>query len=351
MSFPSVTVIIPCRNERNFIVPCLDSILGSDYPENQLEIIVADGMSDDGTRDLLLEYCSRHPAIRMIDNPGRIVPTGLNLAIREARGEIIVRIDAHTEYAADYIRQCVDTLIETGADNAGGAHRTRAGGYLQSAIALAFHSPFAVGGARSHDVDFEGWVDTVIYGCWKKDRLLELGLFDEQLVRNQDDELNLRINRSGGKVYQSAKILSWYRPRASLTSLLRQYTQYGYWKVRVIQKHKIPASIRHLIPGLWVAITILLALAAPLSRIAALLLMLDLGLYGAANFSAAVYTCAKSRNLKFIPILPLIFLIYHFGYGFGFLRGLIDFIILRRGAGDQFTKITRESARSTGDPD
>lgn len=348
MNLPSITVIVPCRNERDFIGPCLDSILASDYPAARMEIIVADGLSDDGTREVLAEYCRRHPSIRMIDNPGRIVPTGLNLAIREARGEIIVRIDAHTEYAPDYIRQCVTTLIETGADNAGGAHRTKAEGYLQTAIALAFHSPFAVGGARSHDVDYEGWVDTVIYGCWRKQRLLELGLFDEDLVRNQDDELNLRIVRAGGKIYQSSRIISWYRPRASLSALMRQYTQYGYWKVRVIRKHRLPASIRHLVPGFWVAVTLALAVASPFSRIAAVLLIADLGLYASATFAAALLTCARARNFTFLPVLPPIFLIYHFGYGFGFLRGSIDFVVLGRGASTGYTRLSRDGSRQPG---
>src|SRR5262249_41018531 len=155
---------------------------------------------------------------------------GLNQAILAAQGEIIVRIDAHTEYAGDYITQCVQVLEETGADNAGGAWRTKADGFIAQAIALAFHSPFSAGGARSHDVDYEGCVDTVIYGCWRRQRLVELGMFDEELARNQDDELNLRITRNGGKIWQSSRIRSWYRPRASLMALLRQYSQYGYWK-------------------------------------------------------------------------------------------------------------------------
>src|SRR5262249_29352304 len=153
-------------------------------------------------------------------NPRKITSTGLNRAILAAQGEIIVRMDAHTEYAGDYIRQCVQVLEETGADNVGGAWRTKASGYLQQAVALAFHSPFSAGGARSHEVDYEGYIDTIIYGCWRRKRLIEVGMFDEELVRNQDDELNLRITRSGGKIWQSARIRSWYQPRASLMALL-----------------------------------------------------------------------------------------------------------------------------------
>ncbi len=343
-NLPTVTVIIPCRNERRFIGSCLDSILSGDYPPELLEIIVADGMSDDGTREALQTFANRYtgaPSVRIIDNPQMIVSTGLNRAIKHARGEIIVRMDAHTEYATDYIRRCVEVLQETGADNVGGAHRTRASGYLQQAITLAFHSPFAVGGARSHNVDYEGPVDSVIYGCWRKKTLLNIGMFDEELVRNQDDELNLRINRGGGVVYQSAKILSWYQPRASLRALFRQYTQYGYWKVRVIRKHRIPASWRHLVPGAGVLGLLLLGILSLFLAPARMILSLSLTLYFSATLLASLVTCRKPARFKFIPILPVIFSLYHFGYGYGFLRGLVDFIILHRSAPSDFTRISR----------
>src|SRR5262249_19053843 len=141
--------------------------------------------------------------VRLIKNSGRIVSTGLNAAIRAARGEIIIRMDAHTEYAQDYVTNCVRVLRETGAQNVGGPWRAEGRTYLQRAIALAFNSPFSSGGARSHSVEYEGTVDTVYLGCWWKANLLDLGGFDEALVRNQDDELNLRLTRSGGKVYQT----------------------------------------------------------------------------------------------------------------------------------------------------
>lgn len=343
-TLPTVSVIIPCRDEARFIGPCLDSLLQTDYPLDRLEILVADGMSSDGTREILQDYNQRRPQIRLIDNPAGIVPTAMNAALRQAQGEIIVRMDAHTEYATDYIRQCVTVLQETGAANVGGAHRTRSSGYLQEAIALAFHSPFSAGGARSHALDYEGPVDTVIYGCWRKAKLFELGLFDEELVRNQDDELNLRITRSGNQIWQSRRIRSWYRPRASLKALWRQYKQYGYWKVRVIQKHRLPASLRHLVPGLFVASLSVLTLAAPFSQVARWLLALQVGLYGLANLAASVLTCRAQENLKFLPVMPLVFALYHFGYGYGFLRGVIDFLLLRRGGGTAFRTLSRERA-------
>jgi GT2 family glycosyltransferase len=298
-------------------------------------------MSDDSTREILARYVSLHPCIRLLDNPGRIVSTGLNKAIRASRGEIIIRMDAHTEYAPDYVQQCVKVLQATGAENVGGAARTRSKSYMQEAINIAYHMAFAAGGARFHNVDYEGYVDTVIYGCWRKETLMNLGLFDEELVRNQDDELNLRAIRAGGKIWQSPAIRSWYYPRSSLRALFRQYAQYGYWKVRVIQKHKIPASVRHLIPGAFVGLLILLGALSPflfVARIAFLDLFL---LYVAANGAASLATCCRPGQLRFLPVMPLVFGAYHFGYGCGFLRGLLDFVLFKRGASRQFTQITR----------
>src|SRR5262249_53760198 len=156
-------------------------------------------------------------------------------AIRAAQGSIIIRMDVHTEYASDYIRQCLAVLQETGADNVGGPWVAKGNGLVSSAIAAAFQSPFAVGGARGHDFHYEGAIDTVYLGCWPREVFDRIGLFDEEFVRNQDDEFNLRLARAGGKIWQSPRIKSWYRPRGSLKALWRQYVQYGYWKVRVIQ--------------------------------------------------------------------------------------------------------------------
>jgi len=238
-----VSIVLPCRNEQGYIQACLQSALNQEPPERGFEILVADGMSTDGTREYLRQMAENHPQIRVLDNPGRIVSTGLNIAIRAARGEIIVRMDAHTIYAPDYVRQCLAVMNETGADNVGGPMQTTAEKFMERAIRAAFHSNFAVGGARSHQVGYEGYVDTVIYGCWKKDVFERIGYFDEEFVRNQDDEHNLRLARAGGRIYQSTRIRSRYHVRGSLKALFRQYMQYGYWKVLVVRKHQMPASL------------------------------------------------------------------------------------------------------------
>jgi succinoglycan biosynthesis protein ExoA len=339
---PAVSIIVPCRNERDSIETCLRSILAQKLPDGDFEVIVADGFSKDGTRDIVGRVEEENSRLRTVDNPGRIVAAALNLGIQKARGDIIIRMDAHTRYAPDYVHQCVAALKETGADNVGGPWVAKGEGYIGRAIAAAFLSPFAIGGARGHDPAYEGPVDTVYLGCWPREVFGRIGLFDEELVRNQDDEFNLRLRRAGGKIWQSPRIRSWYRPRGSLKGLVQQYVQYGYWKVRVIQKHKIPASLRHLVPGSFVFLLIMLPLAALWWPLLAWGWLGLVGIYFLCNIAASLLTAARSRwNL--LPVLPFVFACYHFAYGLGFLRGIWDFVILRRAPTDTYTRLTRTS--------
>jgi glycosyltransferase involved in cell wall biosynthesis len=339
---PFVTIIIPCRNEKKFIESCVRSILSQQSPPGGFELIIADGMSDDGTRTILNKLAEEDSRLHVIDNPGRIVSTGLNSGIRVAQGKVIVRMDAHTEYASDYLRQCVTILQETAAENVGGPWVAKGKGLMGEAIAAAFQSPFGGGGARAHNPDYEGRVDTAYLGCWPREVFDRIGLFDEELVRNQDDEFNLRLTRAGGKIWQSPRIKSWYSPRRNLGALFKQYMQYGYWKVRVIQKHKLPASIRHLIPGGFVAMLVSLPLLSIRWEFAGLAWMGLGATYLVADLTAS-YLVAGRKGWKLFPLLPLVFFIYHLGYGFGFLRGVWDFVVLRRGPNDSCTDLTRHS--------
>jgi succinoglycan biosynthesis protein ExoA len=344
---PLVSIVLPCRNEQGCIQDCLESVLKQEQPEGGLEILIADGMSTDGTREYLQQAAAEHPQIRVLDNPGRIVSTGLNAAIRAARGNIIVRMDAHTNYAPDYVRQCLAVMNETGADNVGGPMQTTAKTYMERAIRAAFHSAFAVGGARSHLTRHKGYVDTVIYGCWEKGLFGRIGYFDEELVRNQDDEHNLRLLRAGGKIYQSTRIRSWYRVRGSLKGLFRQYMQYGYWKVLVIRKHRIPASWRHVVPGAFLGSLCLLAVVglfwAPSLWTAVGLAVL----YLATTLAVGLIIAARSQWTLF-PILPVVIACFHFGYGYGFLRGILDFVIRNSAPETKFVQLTREHSPKTG---
>ena len=339
-SVPLVSVIVPVRNERAHIEGLLASILAQEVGFS-LEVIVADGMSDDGTDEVLRRFAERDVRIRVIPNADRIVSTGLNAAVRSARGEIVVRMDAHTQYASDYIARCVGSLLATGADNVGGPWRAVGSTYVQSAVALAFQSPFSSGGAGSHRLAHEGPVDSVYLGCWRRETLLALGPFDEELIRNQDDELNLRLIRAGGLVWQDPRIESHYSPRSSLRGLARQQAQYGYWKVRVIQKHRFPASVRHLVPGAFVASLLALAPLAILARWARTMLAVLMGLYAIVDLAASLLTCRRSDQRRYLPVMPLVFAAFHLGYGWGFLRGMVDLLILQRHGRRQYEKLTR----------
>jgi succinoglycan biosynthesis protein ExoA len=325
-----ISVIVSCRNEIRNIRTFLGCLFHQDLRGLEMEVLIADGMSEDGTRAVLSEFDRKYSVLRVIDNPEKIAATGLNYAIAEANGEIILRMDAHSIYAPDYVRTCVEVLHETNADNVGGPALTRAEGYIPKAIAHAFHVPFAVGNAKFRDPHYEGPASTVPYGCWRKSTLDCIGPFDEEMVRGQDDELNFRILASGGKVWQSPKIVSWYQPRATLGTLFHQFFQNGFWKVAAIRKHRRPASLRNLVP-----ITCLLAgisspiLAGAASRMgweslhnalfAALFVLA--GVYFSISFGCS-FLVAKREGWKFFAVLPIVFATYQLPYALGFLLGL-----------------------------
>ena len=232
-------------------------------------------------------------------------------------------------------------------ENVGGPLRTRGERYVERVIAVAFQAPFVVGGARRCDPRYEGLIDTVTYGCWPREVFDRFGGFDEELVRNQDDEYNLRLTRGGGRIWQSPRIVSWYTPRGSLRALWRQQLQFGYWKVRVIQKHKLPASIRHVVPGSFALTLLLLAFTACMWPPAVWPLLALSGVYGLVNIAASTLTAAR-QEWSLLPLFPLVTACFHFAYGLGFLRGMWSFGILRRGAAQAYTQLSRESSGPAG---
>jgi succinoglycan biosynthesis protein ExoA len=268
-----ISIIAPCRNEVLYIDKFIEAVLGQECKNFKLEIVIADGLSDDGTQEKLVAWARKETRLRVICNPGRIVSTGLNLALNNARGEIVVRMDIHTQYSKDYVSECVRSLSVTDAQCVGGPWVAFGYTPLQRAIASAFQSSIGSGGAASRQIDFSGWVDTVYLGAWRKSYILDIGGFDEALVRNQDDELCLRIVRQGGRIYQSSTIRSVYVPRDSFGALFRQFSQYGYWKIPVIRKHHLPASIRHVAPFVFIAVLALVAGASIFVPLAGWLLL------------------------------------------------------------------------------
>lgn len=347
---PVVSIVIPCRNEGLHIDALLNSLEAQEctFP---WEAIIADGQSDDGTREILAQRCQTDPRFRVVENPEKFVSIGLNRAVNSAAGEIVIRMDAHTEYAPNYIQQCVKVLRETGAANVGGPARTRPTGRIQRAVAAAYHSPITAGGAQFRDISYRGPADTVPYGCWYRETLVKAGLFDEALVRNQDDELNLRLVRNGGRIWQDPDIVSWYQPRDSFKKLFRQYFQYGFWKVEVLRKHKRPASWRHLVPAAFVlgmvvqpllAGVIWLMLPAAGAMLGTLWLT-TVSIYLLACAVASVFA-AWQHGWDLLAILPAVFPTFHFSYGLGFLANAISVPFRQEStsADNQvFTSITR----------
>lgn len=320
-----ISIILPIRNEKNHIQYCLDAILAQDYPQDQIEILIADGLSDDGTREIVATNQGDHPNIRLINNPGKIVPTGINLALREAKGEVVIRVDGHTLIAPDYVSQCVKILESTGADNVGGKMTALGSTCFGEAIAEATSHPFGIGNAKFHYSDKQEWVDSVYMGAWPRRVFEEIGLFDEELVRNQDDEFNYRLRETGGRILLHPNIKSKYTVRSTPQALWRQYFQYGLWKVRVLQKHPKQMSLRQFVPPAFVLsiiISLFLAFAIWWGWVA---LAAVLGLYLAVNliFSFAI---ASKNDWQLLGLLPIAFAIIHFSYGLGFLVGLYKFV-------------------------
>jgi succinoglycan biosynthesis protein ExoA len=322
----AVTVIMPIRNEANFIEQSLHAVLTQDYPHELLEVLISDGMSADGTRKIIARLAKAHSNIRIevIDNPGRIVPTGLNLALARARGEVIVRVDGHTIVASDYVFECVAALQRSGADNVGGRMEAAGQNRFGEAVSLATSMSFGVGGGRFHYSEREDWVDTVYMGAWPRQVFERIGLFDEEQVRNQDDEFNYRLLERNGRILLSPKIRSRYFTRSTPGSLWRQYYQYGYWKVRVMQKHPGQMRPRQFVPPLF-ASTLLLTLGlAPFAAIGRWGATLAVGCYMVGNLSGSALA-ARQTKWRLVPLLAATFAILHLSYGFGFLMGLAKF--------------------------
>ena len=341
MTHPSprlLSVIAPCRNEAAFIDDFCDSVLRQQLPAGwHMEVLIADGMSDDGTRERLQERCARDGRLVLVDNAGRIVSTGLNACIARARGEVVARLDIHTVFAPDYLARCIEALERSGADNVGGPWVAQGTGPMGEAIAAAFQCRWVVGGARSRDQAYEGAVDTVYLGCWRREAFARFGLFDEALVRNQDDEHNLRLRLGGGRIWQSGTIHSVYHPRDSLRHLYAQQQQYGYWRPFVVRKHGQPGSLRQLVPALFVAA---LGLAALLLSWMPWPTIALLALYGLYLLLASMAAARAAGAWHTLWRLPAVIAAFHLGYGWGTWQGLWD-VLHARVPSSRFARITR----------
>ena len=329
---PFVSVIVPCRDEEQHLGRCLESILASNYPADRMELLIVDGMSSDRTRAIVASFAARHPVIRLLDNPRRIAPCGLNIGIEAARGEVIVRMDAHVIYPPSYLPILVHALLERGADNVGGVLETLPGADTPVARAIALGLAHRLGVGNSYfrvGAREPRWVDTVAFGCFRRAAFERAGLFDEELVRNQDDEFNFRLIRRGGRVLLMPTARAYYVARTSLRQLWRMYYQYGYFKPLVARKVGRVMTLRQLVPSLFLTSLAASGLAAVWWRPAAVAGGAIVVTYAAAVLAAGA-AAAPRHGLRVAAALALVFPVLHVAYGMGFLLGLRDHVLRQR---------------------
>lgn len=325
---PAVSVIVPARNEEAHLADCLAAIAAQDYPAERLEVLVVDGGSRDGTLAAARRRADSDPRFRLLDNPRGQVAAALNLGVAAASGEILLRVDAHTLPAPDYVRRCVEALAATGADNVGGPMAPAGDTPVGRAVALAMGSRFGVGTARFRFAREVEEVDTVYLGAFPRRVLERVGPFNEELERNQDYEMNFRIRREGGRIVVDPRIRSVYRTRRTLREVREQYASYGFWKARMLRRH--PASLRArqlaapaLVTGLAAALAAsLAALSAP--ELPRFLLLAFPALAGAYLLAALAVSLrlAAGHGWRLLPPLLAVFPTLHLAWGCGFLAGL-----------------------------
>lgn len=321
------SIIIPCYNEESTIRLLLEALYAQSFPHWEFEVIIADGMSTDYTRQRIAEFQGMHPdlIVRIVDNPKRNIPSGLNCAIEAAQGEFIVRLDAHCVPHPDYIQRCVAALENRMGDNVGGVWEIRPGGdgWQAQAIAIAAAHPLGVGDARYRYARTAQEVDTVPFGAYRRTLVEKIGLYDESLLTNEDYEFNVRVRQSGGKVWMDPAIRSVYFARAEFGSLARQYARYGYWKARMLRRYPDTLRWRQALPPAFVASLLLLALLAIWFPLAGGLFVIELIAYAFILLLTGLHSGWKHHDLALVPGVPLAIATMHFAWGSAFLWSVI----------------------------
>ena len=336
---PLVSIIIPCRNEEKYIFECIDSIIQSDYELNNMEIIVVDGKSTDSTIDILQGCLKKNRNIRFLINDHQTTPFALNLGIKNAKGEFIRILGAHSKIDKSFIHDGVLLFLK---DNkigcVGGCIENIYENDLSRTIAYAMGSPFGVGNAYFRTGKKSGYVDTVAFGIYKQEVFDKIGLFDEELVRNQDDEFNYRVTKNGYKILLSKDISLKYYVRSSLGRLYKQYFQYGYWKVLVNKKHRTITTFRQMVPFLFIFSLGLFLVGSLFIAKFIYIFIAEMAIY----ISLDMFFSFKS-DLQFKKKIHLIivFFLLHMGYGIGYLLGLFDFILLNKKDTSKYSRINR----------
>jgi glycosyltransferase involved in cell wall biosynthesis len=331
---PLVSIIIPCRNEEKFISNCLDSVLAQDYPKDRLEVLVVDGMSEDGTRKMMEKYEEKHSYIRLWDNLKRITSCALNIGIKQAKGDLIFWMSAHNLYEKDYISKCVRYLKEYGADNVGGIMITipRENTLIGKAIAFAISHKFGVGNSIFRiGTQQSKWVDTVFGGCYKREIFEKIGLFNEKLVRSQDMDFNSRLKKAGLKILLVPDIVTYYYARSDLKSFIIHNFMNGLWAILPFKYTNIVSvSLRHLVPLLFVLTLIVFGLLSVSSLWALIVLSLIIGSYLVCDLFFSIKITHRERDFRYLFFMPLVFALLHITYGMGSLWGLLKILFSRQ---------------------
>lgn len=336
-TLPNISIVVPCRNEKDFIGNVIRDIYGQTYPSDKMEVFIIDGESDDGTAEIVESLIPRYPKLQLLSNPKKIVPTALNIGIKAATGEVIVRLDAHCEYPKNYLGYLVENLIEMKADNVGVAMiaHPRNDSLKARAIAKAISCPFGIGDSYHRTgLTKAKEIDSVPFGCYKREVFEKYGLFDEELIRNQDDEFNSRIVSRGGKIWLLPDIEIKYFARGSFGKIFRKFYYYGYFKPLVNRKVGRPATIRQFVPPLFV-LSLVIGLALTLIFPSAIMAFLGLVLipYAVVNAIFSLKIAVAERSFLMLFVLPFTFFGIHVSYGLGYLRGVVRFIVLRKEVG------------------
>lgn len=328
MSFIKISFVIPCRNEVKYIIETINSIINQKIQYKDIEIIVVDGLSDDGTKDILSDIQKKDSRIIVIDNVKKITPVALNLGVKKATGNYIFILGAHAKIANDYVANCLQ-IFEKHPDVscAGGPITSISNSALGKAIAFAMSSFIGVGNAKHRFPDYDGYAEMACFPVFKKEVFNQIGYFDEKLIRNQDDDFCFRLRKSGGKVYISNTVKSFYYVRDNMKLLFKQYFEYGFWRVVLLRKHKMPIALRQQIPFLFFLIVFILFFYGLITYDLFIALFLPVVYTGIIlSYSLRVFINDKEKNMYWLPIvIPVL----HLSYASGFLKGIIKLFVLK----------------------
>ena len=324
---PRVSLIIPCLNEESTIRLLLQSVVDQTYPLDDMEVVIADGMSSDYTREIIQEFHSANPSLKVtvVDNPKRIIPSALNRAIQASSGELIIRMDAHTIPAKDYIERSVRAFDEGKGEDIGGVIDVHPGSetWIGQSIAVATRHPLGVGDAKYRWAKTAGYADTVAFGTYARNTFDKIGFYDENLIANEDYELNARLRAIGGRIWIDPEIRATYYSRPDLSSLAQQYFSYGFYKFKMLRRYPKTLRWRQALPPLFVFGILMLLLLAAFWNLARITLLVIAGLYTTILIAGSIPEAIKQNKFSLVLGIPLAIMTMHFSWGTGFWYSLL----------------------------